>query len=280
LANDFLVTTNSATGQVVLQTTISLPATANVLLHSDGRFYPYLQNGLATVEIRVDGTRISNISALDFRVATPVQHTFNCIGSTYMTAGAHTVQLIAYNHPSVSGGQFYVGSTSNLSIVVNPATTIVSGFLGSDSSYVNVTTLNNSSPLPHQNVVTVTHTASEPPIVVLSSGRSYSGRTAYGDAMWGAYLNDACPPNSQQFWTINDIAPSGELHAPMSGQALYPYAGTYNVQLAATEEPYFNPVSENPVQYMIGSTSGLITLSGGLRISGSAAELEGVKQTV
>jgi len=47
----------------------------------------------------------------------------------------HTVQLVAYNHPSVPGGQFYVGAGSNLSIVVDPAVSTSHAWLSTDSSY-------------------------------------------------------------------------------------------------------------------------------------------------
>jgi hypothetical protein len=67
--------------------------------------------------IQVDGTSISNTSGLDFRVSSPMQHSFNCVGLTTISAGTHTVTLLGYNDPSVSGGQFYVGSTSNLAAI-------------------------------------------------------------------------------------------------------------------------------------------------------------------
>jgi hypothetical protein len=119
---------------------MSLISGSYVLLHSDGRFFPYLQNGLATMEIRLDGGRVSNASILDFRAANPVQHSFNCIAAVWVPAGSHTIQLVGYNHPSVPGGMFYVGSTTNLSVVVNPATNVTSTSMGTDSSYVNMTT--------------------------------------------------------------------------------------------------------------------------------------------
>jgi len=43
LASDFLVTTNSSTGQVVLQSTLVLTTSTRVFFESDGRFFPYAQ---------------------------------------------------------------------------------------------------------------------------------------------------------------------------------------------------------------------------------------------
>ena len=60
LPSDYLITSNSFAEQVVLNTSISVASSTRLFLESDGRFFPYLQNGLATMEIRVNGRRISN----------------------------------------------------------------------------------------------------------------------------------------------------------------------------------------------------------------------------
>lgn len=74
LASDTLVTSRQFQGQTLLQATLTLTTSQNVLFESDGRFYPYDQDGLAV---------ISNGSALDYKDGSvPVQHSFNCIGLT------------------------------------------------------------------------------------------------------------------------------------------------------------------------------------------------------
>lgn len=279
LASDFLVTTNSSTGQVVLQSSLSLTTSTRVFFESDGRFFPYQQNGLATMEIRLDGGRISNSSMLDFKDGTtaPVQHSFNCIAATYVSAGTHTVQLVGYNHPSVSGGEFYVGSGSNLSVVVNPSSVITYAAMGSDSAEINVTTDPFNPPIQYVSVLSASHTAPSAPIVVLTSGRNYDDLAKYGDSLWGTYVNGQCPANSQQLWTVNDLSTTSETHAPLFGQALYNTSGAVTVQLAATELPYINPPSENPVEYKVGSTTSIVALSGNIPINGGVAQSPSVQ---
>ncbi len=278
LANDYFVTTNSQTGQVVLQTIISLADGHYVLVESDGRFYPSQQLGLATVEIRMDGGLISNGSALDFRSSAPEQHSFNCIGLVWVPAGTHTFQLVAYNHPGVPGGKFYVGNRSNLSVVVDPSTANTVLTRSTDSGNVNVTTLGFksgvSTTIPNVNVLSGTHSVAAAPLVVLASGRSIDAvqGTAAGDAMWGVFLNGACPANSEALWTVSDLSNPLEWHAPMYSHAMFrtpPSSATFG--LYATELPYEDQGVENPVQYVVGSTTKLIALSGGMPIYGSAA---------
>lgn len=273
LGQDYLVTSNSFTGQVVLQTTLTLTTGTYIFLESDGRFFPYQQNGLATVEIRVNGQGVSNASILDFRVATPVQHSFNCVGAVFLFPGTHTFQLVAYNHPSVGGGQFMIGSSSNLSVVVGPATYVTALGMGADSGLINVNTagFQPGGPLNYVSVLSGTHFVPVAPLVLLSSGRGYVPGTGYGDAMLGTFRNGICPSNAEHLWTVQDLAPSGELHAPMYGQALYNVTGQVNIGVAATELPF--GAVEDPVQYYVGSTTALIALAGNIPISGGAAEL-------
>ena len=278
LNSDVLITSNSSTGQTVLQTSITLSSGKWVFVNSDGRFFPFQQNGVATMEVRVGGTRISNASILDFRVSAPVQHSFNCIGATFLSAGTHTVELVGYNHPGISGGKFKVGSTSNLSVVVDPANTVTHSELAVDSSVVDVTTGSTpfQPPIQYLGVLSENHFVSEPPLIVLTSGRSYTSLERYGDAMWGTYANFNCPQNDEHFWTVNDIAESGEIHAPMYGQAMYRTATAWqSLQLAATELPTGGPPNnfEDDVAYKVGSTTKIVGLSGNLPIHASKAEL-------
>jgi len=231
------------------------------------------------MEIRLDGVRISNSSMLDFKNGTtaPVQHSFNCIAATYVSAGTHTVQLVGYNHPSVSGGEFYVGSGSNLSVVVNPSNVITYGAMASDSAEINVSTYPFSPPIQTVNVLSASHTAAAAPVIVLTSGRSYDDLAKYGDSMWGTYINGQCPTFAQQMWTVNDLSTTSESHAPMFGQALYNTSGNVTVQLAATELPYINPPTQNPVEYKVGSTTSVVALSGNIPINGAVAQLPTVQ---
>lgn len=275
LSSDYLVTDNTMTGQVVLQQTLTLTAWTQVFFEADGRFFPHLSYGLATMEIRKDGSRISNASILDFRTIHPMQHAFNCIAQTWVAPGTHTIQLVGYNHPSVQGGMFYVGATTNLSVVVNPSTEGTNLAIANDSGEINVATLgfHPPGPLAFVTVLSAAYTASAAPIVLLSSGRVFDPLNKYGDALWGTYINGACPSNAQQQWSVNDLSLGSETHTPMFGQALYSNSGTVTIQLAATELPYESQGIENPVEYLVGSTTTLVALSGNIPIHGGAAQV-------
>lgn len=94
--------------------------------------------------------------------------------------------------------------------------------------------------------------------------------------MFGTYANGTCPDGSQHLWTVNDLSPNSETHAPLFGQALYNMSGAVNLALAATELPYINPPSENPVEYLVGSGTALVALSGNIPINGGVAEVPNV----
>ncbi len=230
------------------------------------------------MEIRVDGNRISNGSLLDFRVSDPVQHSFNCIGAALLSAGTHTVQLVGYSHPSILGGQFKVGSKSNLSVVVEPASNVTHNSLNYDSTFIDVTTGSGSfqPPISLVQILSHSHYVSTQPLIVLTSGRSFTPLQRVGDAMWGSYINSTCPENKEHFWTVNDIVETGEIHAPMYGQAMYrDRTGRQTLQLVGTELPTGGPPNniENDIAYQVGSTAELIGLSGNLPIFASKAEL-------
>jgi hypothetical protein len=210
-----------------LQATLTLATDQDVFLESDGRFYPYNQNGLAVMEIRVDGGLVSDGSTLDYKNnADPQQHSYNCIGATHLSAGTHTVALVAYNHPSVSGGQFYVGAGSNLSVVVDPAVSTSHAWLNADSPTVNVSTLGVNPPtaVPYLNAVSTSHLVYADPVVVMTSGRGIAGNpgTSGGMPIYGGVVQggstaicspstyQAAPPGANNFWSAPLTVQPGE----------------------------------------------------------------------
>ena len=280
LGSDFLVQVNNLSGQVLLTTTLQLTADQDVLFSSDGRFYPWQQNGLAVMEIRLDGGLISNGSAFDFRSASrPEQRSFNCIGLSHVLAGSHTVQLVGYNHPSIKGGQFEVGSGTNLSVIVHPANNAISASLSADSGVINVQTggIQSPNPLPYQPILTISPQGTGDPIIALASSRVI-GTSIYsqGDAMIGIYVDGACPANDSQQWSVSDLTTDSGMHAPVFSQRILTGRfGAATIQLAATELPIG---SENQVQYRVGSQANLIALSGGTPIFGSATQNSNTNQ--
>lgn len=125
------VVVGSSNPHDIITQTLTLTTSQKVLIIADGRYFPYTSNGIAQVNIQIDNNNsYSNNSIIDWSSSTnPVQHTFNCIASTTLAPGIHTIKLIAFTHPSTPGTNFKIGSESGLSILVNPAPNMISSKL-------------------------------------------------------------------------------------------------------------------------------------------------------
>src|SRR6266508_2184259 len=103
---------------VLIAAQLDLPKPDTVFFESDGTFAPAVSNSAASVFIRVDGTRVSNVSTVDWRRSVePVRHSFNAVGVASLVSGRHTVALVG----QPLAGAFTVGASSNLSVLVHPA---------------------------------------------------------------------------------------------------------------------------------------------------------------
>ena len=92
----------------LMSATINVTENGYVYVQSDGRFGPSGPS-LGGISITVDSITVSNGSVLEWSRSNNVQqHSFNVIGSAYLTPGNHTIALVA-------GGSstFYVGSGTN-----------------------------------------------------------------------------------------------------------------------------------------------------------------------
>jgi hypothetical protein len=133
-----------------------------------------------------------------------------------------------------------------------------------------VTTYGFSPPGPISTVqlLSGSHTATVAPVVLLSSGQAVNTASSYGDAMFGTYLGTSCPYNSQQMWSVNDLATAAELNAPLFGHGLYNQTGTLTYYLMGTELPYELQGTENPVEYNVDPSATVVALSGNIPING------------
>jgi len=268
LAHDVTVSVDGA----VLSTSVGLPSDAWVVVSSDGRYGPG-GGRVANVYITVDGAKVSNDSYIDWTHSTnPQQHCFNAIGALALGAGTHDVRLVA----DVVDGAFYVGSGTNLAVMVHPAEQVSVRVLGQDSATFAYTTagIGDGTAPPHDPVVTSVLALPVPTdVVALASGRSYhagSGAGTYGDAMWGIHLDGAYVGNAAGLWTVNDIWTGAETQAPMFLHAFLPLmaAGQHHLSLDASEFPWGS--DEDTVQYRVGSGTRLVTLAGGMTVRGGA----------
>jgi len=263
LGSDVLV---DSVNKVLLQTTFNLSQADNVLFRTDGRYYPSFGSVAANIYIKLNGNPISNNSTIDWRGSTSAQqHSFNAIGSAYLPAGTHTVQLLG----SVTGGSgsFQVGAGSNLSIFVHPSDIVSSSETVDDSAVISLDTSNWSDLLqinpsaitqnyniPYVNLASVTTTAFSD-VIALSSGYAHKYLSS-GDAFLSIFANGKSPGNNYASWAMQDLWEGAESKAPFYSHAIFQNLQiNSNVALIATEAPWGPPeqASYDGVSYRVGS---------------------------
>ncbi|MBV9972281.1 MAG: hypothetical protein JO135_03005 [Candidatus Eremiobacteraeota bacterium] len=239
-----------------------------VYLESDGRLYPTTAC-LADLFITVDGVKVSNDSLIDWRQSISLaQHSFNVIAAVNLAAGQHTITLSA-----TGSGSFQVGARANLSVLANPATTVVQYGLPSDTGVLSFNTagIQEGQPLPKSSFGKVNISTTGQPIVALLSGRTYNGgyNCCYGDPLWNISIDGISERNAYSDWSDNDINPESELQAPMFTHAYFDgvSAGNHSISADASELPYTPPLVDD-VEFRIGAGTQLIALSGGMTVSG------------
>ncbi len=243
-------------------------------VQSDGVYAPLGQT-IANAYIAVNGKPVSNDSATDWRGSrAPQPHAFNAIGAVRVEAGM--VHVVLYGRSAGGAARFHAGS--NLSAMLQPAREVTVSQLDRPSPWLDFDTRNTpeGTPLPgigRKNVLAHNAGSAGGTVVAMASGRSYAANSP-GDAMWGIFLDGREPPIWQMTWSINDLFREGaENQAPMFSHALFKVPpGGGEVALVASESPYYQPkmASTNSVKYRVGASARLATLSGGMRVVGSA----------
>jgi hypothetical protein len=260
------------TRTVVLSAQIALAKPDVAFLEADGGFAPAEPGSAATMYIAVDGSRVSNLSTIDWRGSgDPVRHTFNAISAVSLASGRHTIELVGVP----LSGSFVVAASSNLSVVVHPAEAVAAAQLAAQAGPINYTTFGLRGPdLPHARLLARPIDGRRPTVAL---GSATARRDAHdGDAMLGIYLNGNHPGITSSLWTVNDICTCAELEAPMFTHALLtggPRSST--VSFDATEYPWTfpGPPRENPAIFTVQPTATLVVLNGGMAIVGSAPSL-------
>jgi hypothetical protein len=223
--------------------------------------------------IALDGNRVSNLSTIDWRGSVdPVQHTFNAISGVSLTAGRHTVELVA----DPLSGAFVVAATSNLSVVVHPAKAVAAAQLATQAGPFDYTTFGLRGPdLPHASLVARAIDGGTPTVAL---GSATARRNAHdGDGMLGIYFNGKHPGITSSLWTVNDICTCAEVEAPVFTHAALFARGPRRstVSLDATEFPWTfpGPPREDPAIFTVQPTATLVLLNGGMTTVGSADSL-------
>lgn len=270
--NDILI--NSSTPNSLITKTITLTESQKILVVADGRYFPYNKNGIAQVNIQIDNNNsYSSNAIIDWTQSlNAVQHTFNCIATTTLAPGTHTIKLIGFTHPSTPNTNFKIGGGTGLSILINPAPTVVATGLTADSPTINYNTYptNGFTPIPMTNILSNQIDVGSTPtnVITLSSGRVYKD-CGEGDALWGLFLNnETCTNNGSSLWSVNDITRGAELQAPMFQHSFHTLTGSNSISLKAGELSF--TYFENAVCYRVGANTKLISLSG-MGLSGKAS---------
>jgi hypothetical protein len=256
----------------VLSTLVEVDHPGWAYLHADGGLAP-LGETIANAYIAVDGRRVSNDSVVDWRGSrAPNRRAFNAIAAVRLPAGRSRVTLRA----RVAGGSAAITAGSSLSVLTHAAEHAATDSLATHSPWLDFDTryVPEGRALPAargwQAVASVPAGNSGGPVVAMASGRAFISEQP-GDAMWGIFLNGREPPLHATTWSINDLFVGAEVQAPMFAQALFPSPPRGStVQLVASESPYYTPRmgSTNAVRYRVGSSTGLVALSGGMQVVG------------
>lgn len=243
-------------------------------VQSDGVYAPTGET-IANAYITINGKPVSNDSVTDWRGSrAPQPHAFNTIGAVRVEAG--WVRVVLHGRSNGGGARFHAGS--NLSAMLDPAREVVVTQLARPSAWLDFDTRDTpeGEPLPRSGYRhALAHRAgtSGGMVVAMASGRSYAA-TSPGDAMWGIFLDGKQPPTWRMTWSINDLFREGaETQAAMFSHAVLEMPkGGGEVSLVTSESPYYQPkmASTNGVKYRVGTGARLITLSGGMRVAGSA----------
>ena len=256
----------------LLESTVDMPRAGWLYLQSDGVYAP-VDRAQANVYITVNGAPASNDSIIDWRGSrAPNRHAFNAIGAVRVPAGKVRIAL----HARTVDGRATVLAGANLSIVTTSATHVAEARLPAASPWLDFDTRDTPEGVPipergHRTLLTAAARNTAGPVVGMASGHSYVSTSA-GDAMWGIFLNGRESALDSATWSINDLFALGaEVQAPMFAQALYPSPPRgSDLQLVASESPYYRPLmaSTNAARYRVGTGTRLVTLAGGMRVSG------------
>lgn len=254
--------------QVLIAAHVTLARTDSVLVESDGDATPVGAGADAELSIEVDGRRVSNVSAIDWRQSVdPVELSYDAVGAAQLSAGTHTVDLIG----DAAAGTFSVPAGANLSVFVHPAPAVQSAAIDATAGPFDFTTLGDVGPdLPHTPLASIQPSAAGALVALGSADSESDGHD--GDAMLGLYLDGSHPGPASSMWTTSDTCTCAETTAPQFTQALLNGTPRSTVSLDATEFPWTlpGPASEDPAIYAVPQGGNLVVLSGLTGLSGRA----------
>lgn len=259
-----------STISVLLSTTIQLSRPDSVFVESTGIVAPGTPASAGSIVVTFDGEPVTNAAAIDWRESfDPVRHSFDVVGATRATAGRHTVRLVA----TPIAGSLTIAETSNLSVFVHPARTVVARRLNKAAGPFEFRTFGTTGPdTPHRSLLNAT-VDGRLKTVALASVSALRARHD-GDAMIGIYRNGRHHGPASSLWSVNDICTCAETEAPLFSQAVVGATGRKRsvVSLDASELPWWTSLGENPASYSVPRGARLVVLNG-VQVAGGARAL-------
>jgi hypothetical protein len=246
-----------------------------VLILADGWLAPSGEE-LATLSLTVDGVPTGSRALLDWRGAHhPVTHGFRVLAAPTLPPGDHVVALQADTSKAAT-----IGAGTLLSVLQRPARLVLSSHAPAAALTVQTNTpaLTNTDELPHSMAARVQAGPADDPVVALAAGTvSYAGdgRSQFGDALWGLWVDGAEATANQAGYADNDICRCAELQAPLAVQGLFPRGNVAGraLGLGASAEPWAAKLSPDQVRYTVAPETLLVLLSG-MEIAGGLTVLD------
>ena len=275
-------TTVIPTQTTVHTETINLSQAGIVYVQSDGTFGPssWPTSARADMWITIDGVPVSNVAIIEWtRSVAPQIHSFNVIGSANLTAGSHTVRLMA----NTARGTFLLGAGTNLSVFPSPAQNVIMSQSQADSpdlAFTNRTGYTSArctwTDIDYHAAVRIPLDNPELPVIAFASARVYRVLSA-GDAMISIFeeqdrLSSEIRTNWQAIYSVDDLWLGAEYQGPVYSQGILTGQPTGEFEptlvLGATEyPPSIHP--NKPLNFRIGSEATLVAMYGGLQVAGS-----------
>jgi hypothetical protein len=243
----------------LLSTAVGLPRRVCVFVEATGTVAPGTPTSAGSIVATFDGKPVTSTSTIDWHESLdPVRHTFDVVGAVHAPAGTHTVTLVA----KPIAGSLEISATSNLSVFVHPAPTVVARALAKKAGPFEFRTYGTSGPdTPHKALLRAS-VDGRAKTVALGSLSAIRARHD-GDAMIGIYRNGRHPGPATSLWSDNDICTCAETEGPMFAQAWFGTGSKHRVvSLDASEFPWSTSQGEDPASYSVAPSARLVVLNG------------------
>ena len=199
-------------------------------------------------------------------------HSFDCIATTNLTAGRHTISLIATVDKTTPDSNFKILKNTGLSILLDPAPYVISNNDSSKSTVIDTQPqrFKGFYPVAMNEILTNSFDVGSKStnVVTLASGSATLNK-GFGDALWGILLNNEnCLDNDTSQWSVNDLYKGAELTAPMFLHSFHNLIGQNKLKLKGGKLTF--DYFDNTVSYKVDNSVQLITLYS-MELSGKAS---------